>query len=127
MENSCSPGRRWWCLCWCLLCYPSFPLDVLDEIWDLIEAVSGGFLTYSFQWTHAILIKFKQIHLIYSDTQICSSAMHQCVMYSALCIGQASIRFHALHRNCKVNRKTMVRTTTSHPKNQSGKNAYACI
>ena len=22
-----------------------FPLDVLDEIWDLIESVSGGFLT----------------------------------------------------------------------------------
>ena len=25
-----------------------FPLDVLDEIWDLIESVSGGFLTYSY-------------------------------------------------------------------------------
>ena len=24
-----------------------FPLDALDEIWDLIESVSGGFLTYS--------------------------------------------------------------------------------
>ena len=24
-----------------------FPLDILDEIWDLIESVSGGFLTYS--------------------------------------------------------------------------------
>ena len=24
-----------------------FPLDVIDEIWDLIEAVSEGFLTYS--------------------------------------------------------------------------------
>ena len=23
-----------------------FPLDVLDEIWDLIESVSEGFLTY---------------------------------------------------------------------------------
>ena len=22
-----------------------FPLDVLDEIWDVIESVSGGFLT----------------------------------------------------------------------------------
>ena len=29
-----------------------FPLDVLDEIWDLIESVSGGFLTYSsIVWT----------------------------------------------------------------------------
>ena len=25
-----------------------FPLDVFDEIWDLIESVSEGFLTYSF-------------------------------------------------------------------------------
>ena len=25
-----------------------FPLDVLDGIWDLIEAASEGFLTYSF-------------------------------------------------------------------------------
>ena len=25
-----------------------FPLDVLDEIWDLIESVSEGFLTSSF-------------------------------------------------------------------------------
>ena len=24
-----------------------FPLDVLDEIWDLIESTSEGFLTYS--------------------------------------------------------------------------------
>ena len=24
-----------------------FPLDVLDEIWDVIESVSKGFLTYS--------------------------------------------------------------------------------
>ena len=24
------------------------PLDVLDEIWDLIESVSEGFLTYSY-------------------------------------------------------------------------------
>ena len=25
-----------------------FPLDVSDEIWDLIESVSEGFLTFSF-------------------------------------------------------------------------------
>ena len=28
-----------------------FPLDVLDEIWDVIESVSEGFLTYSFKDT----------------------------------------------------------------------------
>ena len=26
-----------------------FPLDVLDEIWNLIESVSEGFLTYSYR------------------------------------------------------------------------------
>ena len=35
-----------------------FPLDVLDEIWDLIESVSEGFLTYSFDLVdHAILLE----------------------------------------------------------------------
>ena len=29
------------------LCCLFFSLDVLDEIWDLIESVSEGFLTYS--------------------------------------------------------------------------------
>ena len=29
-----------------------FPLDVLDEIWDLIESVSEGFLTYSLLPSH---------------------------------------------------------------------------
>ena len=30
------------------LCCPFSPLDVLDEIWDLIESVSEEFLTYFF-------------------------------------------------------------------------------
>ena len=29
------------------LCCPFSPLDVLDEIWDILESVSEGFLTYS--------------------------------------------------------------------------------
>ena len=29
-----------------VFCAVLFPLDVLDEIWDLIESVSEGFLTY---------------------------------------------------------------------------------
>ena len=44
MGNSCSPGCRWWCL----FVLSFFPLDLLDENWDLIESVSEGFLTYSF-------------------------------------------------------------------------------
>ena len=34
-------------------CCPFFPLVVLDEIWDLIESVSEGFLTYS-SVTHSL-------------------------------------------------------------------------
>ena len=33
---------------WRLFVLSFFPLDVLDEIWDVIESVSDGFLTYSF-------------------------------------------------------------------------------
>ena len=44
----------------------SFPLDVLDEIWDLIESVSEGFLTtllliYSIIYTVSAEKKKKQI------------------------------------------------------------------
>ena len=39
MGNSCSPGCR---------CAVLFLLDVLDEIWEVIESVSEGFLTYSY-------------------------------------------------------------------------------
>ena len=40
-----------------------FPLDVLDEIWDLTESVSEGFLTYSFNSAgkkdrHKISVRF---------------------------------------------------------------------
>ena len=42
MGNNCSPGCCWWFM------LSFFPLDVLDEIWDLIESVSEGFLTYSY-------------------------------------------------------------------------------
>ena len=32
-----------------------FPLDVLDKIWDLIESVSEGFLTYSYVYAGPII------------------------------------------------------------------------
>ena len=42
-----------------------FPLDVLDGIWDLIESVSEGFLTYSYNVQSVIEISstFKAITL----------------------------------------------------------------
>ena len=35
-----------------------FPLDVLDEIWDLIEPVSEGFLTYSYNNRNSLSIQY---------------------------------------------------------------------
>ena len=52
MGNTCSPDCLWWYLCWCLFVLSFFPVDILDEIWDVIEAVSEGFRTYSF--THIL-------------------------------------------------------------------------
>ena len=45
MGTSCLLGCRWWCLKWRLFVLSFFPLDVLDEIWDLIGSVSEEFLT----------------------------------------------------------------------------------
>ena len=39
-----------------------FPLDVLDEIWDLTESVSEGFLTYSLR-NNFILIPDKHLEI----------------------------------------------------------------
>ena len=38
-----------------------FPLDVLDEIWNLIESVSEGFLTYSSNSSKSILSSLSQM------------------------------------------------------------------
>ena len=37
------------------------PLDVLDEIWDLIESFSEGFLTYSCQYESNFVCKMRQV------------------------------------------------------------------
>ena len=48
-----------------------FPLDVLDEIWDVIESVSEGFLTYSCTFQATIGGKFATlIGLIDEDIDI---------------------------------------------------------
>ena len=44
-----------------------FPLDVLDEIWDLIESVSEGFLTYSFISISVRSFKIPDIRLFYKE------------------------------------------------------------
>ena len=52
------------------------PLDVLDEIWDLIESVSEGFLTYSFifssphNWRYLLLKSNFAFKLLYDSKGI---------------------------------------------------------
>ena len=50
MGNSCSPGCRWLVSLMASFVLSFFPLDVLDEIWDSVESVSEGFLTYSYDF-----------------------------------------------------------------------------
>ena len=45
------------------LCFPFSPLDVLDEIWDVIESVSEGFLTYCFLSTLGAFTRTSLHHL----------------------------------------------------------------
>ena len=42
-----------------------FPLDVLDEIWDLIESVSEGFLAYSCTLVVIPLFRYRLYMRIY--------------------------------------------------------------
>ena len=45
----------------------NFPLDVLDEIWDLIESVSEGILTYSSKCMPPFLQIFSDISVVLYD------------------------------------------------------------
>ena len=45
-----------------------FPLDVLDEIWDVIESVSEGFLTYSSMTKLYIVHTFYMKSLLFRES-----------------------------------------------------------
>ena len=51
-----------------------FPLDVLDEIWDVIESVSEGFLTYS-------LLSCLKVSLVVATNYLCRGLV---VLYNCL-------------------------------------------
>ena len=46
-----------------------FPLDVLDEIWDLIESVSEGFLTYSLKYLAIQNLRIGSTHLVWRNME----------------------------------------------------------
>ena len=60
-----------------------FPLDVLDEIWDLIESVSEGFLTYSY-----LNLKYLELFHFLSDSMATAqqSSIKSYKMNSKICI-----------------------------------------
>ena len=51
------------------ICCPFSPRDVLDEIWDLIESVSEGFLSYS-------CIREQLVQFATCAHENCEEAMH---------------------------------------------------
>ena len=53
-----------------------FPLDVLDEIWDLIESVSEGFLIYSYEKRLIYCVIAEVAHVNYSQERILISQSH---------------------------------------------------
>ena len=90
MGNSCSPGCRLWCL-YGVFCAFIFPLDVLDGIWDLIESVSEGFLTYSYSvitFDEAIYCKANEIQWQrtdeFSDTILRLGGFHTVLNFMAV-------------------------------------------
>ena len=89
-----------------------FPLDVLDEIWDLIESVSEGFLTYSS--VTFLTINYYHIRKTYitcktngcvsksiqlSPSRICLNLKRQSLLNS---FGQSSASFHKPSNFVKV-------------------------
>ena len=65
-----------------------FPLDVLDEIWDLIESVSEGFLTYfspndNFQYSYPHcnaclhIFSFKMYYIALNANMLCNVKTHR--------------------------------------------------
>ena len=63
-----------------------FPLNVLDGIWDLIESVSEGFLTYSFIMTSGLRqYTAKYIVAIYLElSSQTSHYIHKCIRMSII-------------------------------------------
>ena len=59
-----------------------FPLDVLDEIWDLIESVSEGFLSDSSDIL--LLIDDKMATKLFSPQNKTSSGVHDAEKYCSV-------------------------------------------
>ena len=56
-----------------------FPLDILDEIWDLIESVSEGFLTYSWRETRWYKTAAFSNYAIFLTTFLYTYALTVCI------------------------------------------------
>ena len=66
-----------------------FPLDVLDEIWDLIESVSEGFLTYSFKamlWFE-IIAKIQAVFILGFRNQLLYTVINEAFLTETVWCG----------------------------------------
>ena len=75
-----------------------FPPDVLDEIWDVIESVSEGFLTYSFSYINVGPVLGKQIQMSFDMKNSMSiwSLLHKWSFYMKF-TKQVFGEFHKFH------------------------------
>ena len=103
-----------------------FPLDVLDEIWDLIKSVSEGFLTYSYDANstsrfkiikrHETELKWNQLlqttyplefnNTIYHEGYL--SKMPDFDVFSLLEFRKRTARSHGTKKNGNCKRKSRV-------------------
>ena len=73
-----------------------FPLDVLDEIWDLIESISEGFLTYfCLACDNQIFLTLPQ-NLACHHRWFCNTSFHFDLCSAALVVLAKSIPVHSL-------------------------------
>ena len=66
-------------------CVVLFPLDVLDEIWNLIESVSEGFLTYFTRRSNGLFSKYTKNENIFFWLKQLSSYIRIASKYYAAC------------------------------------------
>ena len=63
-----------------------FPLDVLDEIWDLIESVSEGFLTYFCITSKSDCSKNISAYISNGTIRLCLTSLSDCSKNISACI-----------------------------------------
>ena len=78
-----------------------FPLDVLDEIWDVIESVSEGFLTHSFK-RRSVVHQEKKLVVLIHDPSVKRN------LYYQECAGHSHFRPFCLEVGSTIRKRVIV-------------------